>query len=98
MARRYNGEAVLENHHCNLTFVILERQNCAMLQSLPQRLQTEVRCYHHLISSLNHNDIGIQIREVIIQYIMGTDMTIHQNLVSELCSLNLPKVPRASQP
>ena len=96
MALRYNGGAVLEKHHCNTAFVILKRQDCGMLQSLPQRLQTQVRDVITLLPSLNHNDVVIQIQKVIIQYIMGTDMFIHEELVSELLPLELPKVLRAS--
>jgi len=74
VARRYNDASVLENHHCALTFAILERKNCALLASLPKNIQSEVR-------------------RIIIQYIMGTDMSNHFKLTSELCQLELPLLP-----
>jgi len=74
VARRYNDASVLENHHCALTFAILERKNCALLESLPRNIQTEVR-------------------RMIIQCIMGTDMSNHFRLTSELCQLELPSPP-----
>ncbi|GFH22771.1 phosphodiesterase [Haematococcus lacustris] len=43
LAQIYNDISVLENHHCALTFAILRRKECALLdkaqeQQLPGRL------------------------------------------------------------
>eukprot|EP00210_Caulerpa_lentillifera_P001493 g1432.t1 len=43
VAKRYNEVSVLENHHCALSFAILERKNCAILDRLPKDIQSEVR-------------------------------------------------------
>ena len=43
IARLYNDSSVMENHHCALTFEVLRRKDCALLDHLDKAMQKRVR-------------------------------------------------------
>ncbi len=56
LARIYNDQSVMENHHCAMTFAILSRRECNVLAGLAPEVQRAVR--KTIISSVLCTDMA----------------------------------------
>lgn len=47
LAQRYNDISVLENHHCAITFAVLAKRDCAIMENISIQTQKEVLNVDH---------------------------------------------------